>query len=340
MGLTNKIICFSKNEETVLVCEARRLWLFNNLRKEKKMKPDISVEVAGIRMKNPVMPASGTFSFGEEFSRMIDISKLGAVVIKGTTLLPREGNPQPRSYETIAGMINFIGLQNPGAKRVIQEKIPFLRQFGVPIIVNIAGATVAEYEQLAHEFNGVEGVEGLEINISCPNTKRGGMAFGQSPETTFEVITKVRKSTSLPLIVKLTPNVTDIVLIAKSAVDAGADSLSLINTIKARAKIKRGPSAGKWIEGGLSGPAIKPVALKMVSEIAKANLGVAIIGMGGISNFEDFLEFLESGADAVAVGTANFINHHIMEELIRGLDIYLAERNLTNITELKRSLVR
>lgn len=301
------------------------------------MEPDISVEVAGIRMKNPVMPASGTFGYGEEYSQLVDISKLGAVVTKGTTLKPREGNPPPRICETDAGMINFIGLQNPGADTVIREKIPFLRQFGVPIIVNIAGATVREYEQLAEKFNQVKDfIAGLEVNISCPNTERGGMAFGQDPEITFEVVKRVKRKTSdsLAVIAKLTPNITDIVPIAKSAVEAGADAISLINTLKARAKIKTGPGAGKWIEGGLSGPAIKPVALRMVSQLAKANLGVPIIGIGGIRNAEDALDFLESGARAIQIGTANFINPNVMMEVIDGLREYMKEKNLKNITEL------
>ncbi len=299
------------------------------------MEPDLSVEIAGIKMKNPVMPASGTFGYGEEYAKLIDVSKLGAVVTKGTTLNPRQGNEPPRICETSAGMINFIGLQNPGAEKVIQEKIPFLRQFGVPIIVNISGATIEEYEELARMFDKIDGVAGLEVNISCPNIKQGGVAFGQNPEIAFEVILRIRKITTLPLIVKLTPNVTDIVVIAKSVVQVGADALSLINTLKSRAKIRRGPSEGKWIEGGLSGPAIKPIALRMVSDVAKANLGVSIVGMGGISNTEDALDFFESGADAIAIGTANFVNPNVIVEIIEGLRKYLEEKGYSNIKELK-----
>ena len=304
------------------------------------MEPDLSVKIAGIVMKNPIMPASGTFGFGEEFARLagFDISKLGAVATKGTTLLPREGNSQPRICETASGAINFIGLQNPGAEAVIEKKIPFLRQFGVPIIVNICGSTIEEYRRLVQRFNGVEGVAGLEINISCPNTSKGGMAFGQDPDITFAVVGEIRKKTSLPLIVKLTPNITDIVLIARSAVEAGAGALSLINTVKARAKIKTGPSAGKWIQGGLSGPCIKPIALSMVYAVSQANLGVPIIGMGGIFNLEDVLDFFEAGAEAVAIGTTNFIDPLIMMKLIEGLKKYLAENNLADIEELKKRL--
>lgn len=300
------------------------------------MKPDLSIEIAGIRMKNPVMPASGCFGYGEEMAEFIDISRLGAVVTKGITLLPREGNEQPRICETRAGMINFIGLQNPGAEVVIKEKIPFLWQFGVPIIVNIAGATERDYVELARRFNGVEGVAGLEVNISCPNTKRGGIAFGQDPDIASELVAKIREATSLPLIVKLTPNVTDVVSIAASVILAGTDALSLVNTFTARARIRGGPQTGKWIEGGLSGPAIMPIALRMVSDVAKANLGVPIIGMGGISNTKDALDFLESGADAVAVGTANFVNPNVMIEIIDGLKKHLVEKECSNLVELRQ----
>ena len=302
-----------------------------------RLKINLSVNIAGISMKNPVMPASGTFGYGEEYSQLIDISRLGAVVTKGTTFNPREGNPQPRIYETASGIINCIGLQNPGIEEVIREKIPFLRQFGVPIIVNIAGETIEEYEYLVKRLDQASSkgnIAGLEVNVSCPNIKEGGMAFGQDPKILSKLIGKVRKKTSLPLIVKLTPNVTDITSIAQSAVEAGADALSLINTIKARAKIRRGPQVGKWIEGGFSGPAIKPIALRMVSEVAKANLGVPIIGIGGIMNTEDALDFFEVGATAIAIGTANFINPKVMEEMIKGLKKYLIDNKITDINHL------
>ena len=297
------------------------------------MKPDLSVNIAGIRMRNPIMSASGCFGYGEEMAQFIDISKLGAVVTKGTTLQPRQGNEQPRICETRAGMINFIGLQNPGAEAVIREKIPFLQQFGVPIIVNISGSTIEEYEELAKMFNEVPGVAALEVNISCPNVKEGGIAFGQEPRVTHEVVFSVRKATRLPLIVKLTPNVTNICVIAAVAVVAGADALSLINTVRARAKIRRGPCAGKWIEGGLSGPCIKPIALKMVSDVAKKNLGVPIIGIGGICDTDDALDFFESGADAIQVGTANFVDPTIMIKIIRDLELYLERTGCQNIKE-------
>lgn len=293
---------------------------------------DLSVDIAGIKMKNPVMPASGTFGYGEEFAQVIDISKLGAFVTKGTTLEPRNGNDQPRVAETRAGMINYIGLQNPGAKAVIKEKIPFLRQFNVPIIVNISGSSIEEYKALAEMFSQVEGVSGLELNISCPNVKQGGVAFGQDPEIAGQVLTAVSEATDLPLIMKLTPNVTNVAKIAESLLARGLDAVSLVNTFKARAKIRSGPNKGKWIEGGLSGPCIMHIALKMVSDVAKEmfGYGVPVIGMGGISCLEDALDFFESGASAIQIGTANFINPNIMIEIIEGLKSYLKENGFSS----------
>jgi len=299
---------------------------------------DLSVNIAGIKMKNPIMPASGTFGYGEEFSDLIDISQLGAVVTKGTTLQSRQGNEQPRIYETRAGMINFIGLQNPGAEIVIREKIPFLRQFGVPIIVNISGVSIGEYLEVAKIFAGSLEVAGLEINISCPNIKKGGVAFGQDPILAAKVVGSIRGLTMLPLIVKLTPNVTNIITIAKAVIKAGADAISLVNTFKARAKIRSGPKRGKWIEGGLSGPCIMPIALRMVSDLYKAKLGVPIIGIGGISFFEDALDFLESGADAIQIGTANFINPNIMIEIIGKINNYLEEKGFSSLSEWRAKM--
>lgn len=294
---------------------------------------DLSVDIAGIKMQNPIMPASGTFGYGEEMADIIDIRKLGAVVTKGTTLEPRQGNDQPRMCETRAGMINFIGLQNPGAEAVIRDKIPFLRQFGVPIIVNISGSTIEEYEELATMFDCVPDVAAQEVNISCPNVKQGGVAFGQDLKLAFETVYRVRKKSILPLIVKLTPNITDIVLIARAVVEAGADAISLVNTFKARARIRSGPNKGKWIEGGLSGPCIMPVALRMVSDLAKAEISVPIIGIGGIQFLKDALDFFESGADAIQIGTANFIDPTIMIQIIEGLEKYLAKNGFASFQE-------
>ena len=242
------------------------------------MEPNLSVKIDGIEMKNPIMPASGTFGYGEEMSRFIDLSKLGAVVTKGITFKPRKGNPPPRTVETDAGMINFIGLQNPGVDAVIQEKIPFLKQFKVPIIVNICGGTIKEYVRLTERLNGVGGVSAIEVNISCPNTQEGGIAFGQDPCIASKVIAEVKEvaNKNLAIIAKLTPNVTDIVAIAKAVKSGGADVISLINTVRARAKV-RSKSSFVWLNGGLSGPAIKPISLKLVYEVAQAKLGLPII---------------------------------------------------------------
>lgn len=299
---------------------------------------DLSVNVAGIRMQNPVMPASGCFGCGEEYLDFIDPSSLGAIVMKGVTLLPRAGNEQPRLAEVFGGIINFIGLQNPGVEAIVRDKIPIARRFNVPVIVNISGNTAEEYEQMAQRLDGVEGVTALEVNISCPNIKHGGVAFGQDPEIAFSITQSVRGKTSLPVIVKLTPNVTDIVSIAKAVASAGANAVSLINTLKARARIKNYPSKGKWkwVEGGLSGPCIKPIALRMVSDLTKAKLGIPIIGMGGISNFDDALDFFESGADAIAIGTAVFVNPNVFKEVIEGLKKYLAENGFASFEEWKQ----
>jgi len=296
---------------------------------------DLSVNIAGIEMQNPIMPASGTFGFGDEFMLIegFDIRKLGAVVTKGTTIQPRQGNEQPRIAETRAGMINFIGLQNPGAEIVAREKIPFLRQFGVPIIVNISGFSPEDYLRLVAIFNEVEGVAGLEVNISCPNVKEGGISFGQEPTVAFSLVSQLARRSCLPLIVKLTPNVTNIVVLARAVVEAGADALSLVNTFTARAKIRSGPNKGKWIEGGLSGPGIMSMALRKVSDVYKANLGVPIIGIGGIKFVEDVADFLESGAAAVQIGTANFVNPLVMMELVKKLGLYIEKTGCQSIKE-------
>jgi dihydroorotate dehydrogenase (NAD+) catalytic subunit len=305
------------------------------------MKPDLSVDIAGIRMKNPIMPASGCFGYGEDIVRFFDLSLLGAAVTKGTTLVPWEGNEQPRMAETRAGLINFIGLQNPGVDVVIREKMRFLRQFDVPVIVNVSGKTTGDYVGVVRRFEKTKDAfrpEALEINISCPNIKVGGMLVGQDPDIAAKLISDLRKITSITLIVKLTPNVTDIVAVARAVVQAGANALSLINTLKGRVKILRGPHAGKWVVGGLSGPAIKPVALQKVYEVAQAKLGVPIIGMGGIQFLEDVLEFLEAGADAVAIGTANFIEPMTMPNLITGLEKHMTEKGYASIQDLKQAL--
>lgn len=294
----------------------------------------LNVEIAGIRMKNPIMVASGTFGFGKEYGDFLDLNALGAIVTKGTSLEPWDGNPPDRVAETAAGMLNAIGLQNDGVESLINEKIPWLRQFDVPVIVNIVGKTTNEYAEVARRLDGVEGVAGLEVNISCPNVKEGGIAFGIAPAMTAAVVGAVRKATSLPVIPKLSPNVTDVVLMAHACVDAGADAISLINTLLATA-IDAESRTFKLanITGGLSGPAIKPVALRMVWQVAQA-VDIPVIGVGGIMTAEDAVEFFLAGAEAVQVGTANFVNPSAAVEIAAGLDAYLEHHGFGHISEI------
>jgi len=266
------------------------------------------VNIAGIKMKNPVMVASGTFGFGEEYSEYFNLNKLGAIVTKSVTLKPRAGNPPPRICETPSGMLNSIGLQNEGVKVFLEKHLPFLSQFDTPVIVNVAGETIKEYVEVCKALSKEKKVAGIELNISCPNVKRGGMSFGVDPKCTGEVVRAARAATKLPLIAKLTPNVTDITVIAKAAVSAGADALSLINTVLGMAiDIKTKKPKLATLTGGLSGPAIKPIAVRMVWQAAQA-VKVPIIGIGGIMTADDVQEFLLAGASAIQVGTANFID--------------------------------
>ena len=298
------------------------------------MKPNLSVEIAGIKMKNPVTTASGTFGFGKELCDLVDLNDLGALVTKGTSLEPWPGNPYPRTVETAAGMLNSIGLQNDGVGSFVNEKLPWLRQFDVPVIVNVVGKTVDEYAEVARILDQAEGVAGLEINVSCPNVKEGCIAFGSTPEGTARVVRAVRRVTGLPIIPKLSPNVTNIAEIAQAAVDAGADAISLINTLV-------GTAVDPWtrrfklaaITGGLSGPAIKPIALRMVWEVSKA-VRVPLIGMGGIMTAADAIEFLLVGATAISVGTATFVNPCAINEIIRGIEEYLEQSGTADVNEL------
>jgi dihydroorotate dehydrogenase (NAD+) catalytic subunit len=300
--------------------------------KEKKM-IDLSVNIAGIKLKNPIMPASGTFGYGDEYYGWDEIKKLGAVVTKGTKLLPTQGNKQPRIMEVQGGLINFIGLQNPGIEEAVRTKLPYLLRFEVPVIVNVCGSTVKEYVEVARRASESVVVSALEINISCPNVKQGGVAFGQDPVLAAEVTSAVREATRLPLILKLTPNVTSVIPIAEAVVIAGANAISLVNTFKARGKLRSGPNKGTWIEGGLSGPCIKHIALRMVSDLYKANPGVPIIGIGGIASVTDVLDFLESGAEAVQIGTGNFVDPMMMIKIIDGLKSYLKQVHCHSIKE-------
>ena len=296
----------------------------------------LAVNICGIRMKNPVMVASGTFGFGKEYGDFVDLNQLGAIVTKGTSLEPWQGNPPDRIAETPAGMLNAIGLQNDGVESLINEKIPWLRSAApeVPVIVNVAGKTVDEYAEVARRLDGVEGVAGLEINISCPNVKEGGIAFGTDPAMTEQVVHAVRKATRLPVIPKLSPNVTDIVLMARACADTGADAISLINTLLGTA-IDAESRTFKLanITGGLSGPAIKPIALRMVWQVAQA-VDIPVIGVGGIMTAEDAVEFFLAGADAVQVGTANFVNPSAAVEIADGLDTYLERHGFKHISEI------
>jgi dihydroorotate dehydrogenase (NAD+) catalytic subunit len=289
-------------------------------------------------MKNPVMTASGTFGYGEEFASLVDLNKLGGIIVKGLSLKPSAGNPPPRTVETSGGMLNAIGLENIGLDAFVQEKLPFLRTLDLPVIVNIYGDETSAYAALAQRIGDTEGVAGIEVNISCPNVRAGGIAFGKDPKSAFDVVEAVRKRTSLPLIVKLSPNVTDIRIIAQSVEEAGADAVSLINTITGMAVdiYKRKPKLHN-VTGGLSGPAIKPIALRMVWEVAQT-IRVPVIGIGGIADAKDVLEFMIVGASAVQVGTANFVNPRATMEIVEGLNSYVAEHNIDDIGQIVGTL--
>jgi dihydroorotate dehydrogenase (NAD+) catalytic subunit len=300
---------------------------------------DLSVQLApgnkrGLLLTNPVMTASGTFGYGDEYSQVFDIQRLGAIVCKGTTLEPREGNPQPRLFETASGLLNSIGWQNIGVKALIKEKAPVWAGWHVPVIVNVAGDTVDEYARLAKELDNIEGISGIEVNISCPNVKVGGAAFGINPEPAAEVTAAVRAATSLPVIVKLTPNTSDISGVAAAVAKAGADAVSLINTLRGTAIDidKRSPAIVNII-CGLSGPAIKPVALAMVYEVAGA-VDVPVIGCGGITSAEDALEFIMAGASAVQVGSATFGNPRASLDVLEGIERFMEKEGIKSLNEI------
>ncbi len=296
-------------------------------------KVNMEVEIAGLKLKNPVLTASGTFGFGKEYSPFLDLNRLGAVVVKGLTLNPREGNPPPRIIETPAGLLNSIGLQNPGVDYFLEYILPELAAYDTNFIVNISGNTPEEYGLLAAKLS-VPGVAALEVNISCPNVKAGGMAFGTDPEMAAEVVANVKANTRLPVIAKLSPNVTDIAAVASAVEKAGADAVSLINTLLGMAiDIKKRKPALANIMGGLSGPAVKPVALRMVWQTAEA-VRVPVIGMGGIVTAEDALEFIFAGARAVAIGTGNFIDPRATISVIEGLEKYCLENGIEDINQL------
>lgn len=300
--------------------------------------PDLSVNIAGIRFKNPVTTASGTFGYGDEFLDFMDVGELGGIFVKAVTGANRNGNPYPRMAETPSGMLNSVGLQNKGADYFCQSIYPKIKDFTTNIIVNVSGSTIEEYVEVAEKINKLEKIAGIELNISCPNVKSGGMAFGTNPEMAADVTRAVRMVTSKPLMVKLSPNVTNIAEIAIAAEEAGADVLTLINTLLGMAiDVERRRPVLSTVTGGLSGPAIKPIALRMVWQVSKA-VRIPVIGMGGIMNATDAIEFLLAGASAVQVGTANFIDPAVSVKIIKGIEEYLLRHKISHVTELTGAL--
>jgi dihydroorotate dehydrogenase (NAD+) catalytic subunit len=301
-------------------------------------KPEMAIDLAGIRMKNPVMVASGTFGYGPEYADLVDLNRLGAIVVKGISLEPWGGNRTPRMVEVPGGLVNAIGLQNPGVQGFIGKYMPFLRRFDVAVIVNIWGRTIEEYAEVAARFDDVPGVHGLEINISCPNIKAGGSAFGTNLDATARVVAAVRKRTRRPIIPKLAPNVADIAAFARACEQNGADALSLINSYPAMVidvETRRPILANTT--GGLSGPAIHPIAVKLVYEAARA-VKIPIIAIGGVTQAKEALEFMIAGASAVAVGTANFTEPLTALAVVDGLAAYLQAHRLTAVRQLVGSL--
>lgn len=292
------------------------------------------VNICGVQLKNPIMTASGTFGSGREFSEFVDLNRLGAVVVKGVADKPWNGNPAPRIAEVYGGMLNSVGLQNPGVDYFIENDIPFLRQFDTKIIVNVCGHAIDEYVNVVKKLQGQD-VDLLELNISCPNVSEGGMAFGTDPIMVEKVVNEVKKVADKPLIVKLSPNVTSITDIAKAAVSGGADALSLINTLNGmKIDIYRRQPVLFRKTGGMSGPAVKPVAVRMVYEVCKA-VDVPVIGMGGISNAEDAIEFIMAGATGVSIGTANFINPRATVDTVEGIEEYMRKYNVNDLSEIR-----
>jgi dihydroorotate dehydrogenase (NAD+) catalytic subunit len=294
---------------------------------------NLAIDLPGLSLKNPIMPASGCFGYGREYSQFYDLSKLGAIMMKAATGDERYGNQTPRVAETPSGMLNAIGLQNPGVTKIIENEVPFLANYDTKLIANISGSTVEEYEYVAATFNTTDKVHALELNISCPNVKEGGVQFGTDPDMAAEVTKRVKKASNLPVYVKLSPNVLDIVGMAKAVENAGADGLSMINTLvgmQIDLQIRRPLLANQT--GGLSGPAIKPVAIRMIYEVSQ-HVSIPIIGMGGISTADDVLEFLLAGASAVAVGTANFQNPYICAEIIDELPNVLKKYGFTSVED-------
>lgn len=295
---------------------------------------DLNVKIAGLSLKNPVMTASGTFGYGLEFADFINLEELGGIIVKGTTLTSREGNPYPRMYETASGMLNCVGLQNKGVDYFCEHIYPEIKDIKTNMIVNVSGSAPEDYAECAARIDALEQIPAIELNISCPNVKQGGMAFGVTPEGASSVVKAVRKAYGKTLIVKLSPNVTNVADIARSVVDAGADAVSLINTLMGMAiDIEKRKPVLSIATGGLSGPAVKPVALRMVWQVAKA-VNVPIIGLGGIMNAADAIEFLLAGASAIQIGTANFIDPAVTVKVVQGIDEYLEKHGCKSVNEI------
>lgn len=300
--------------------------------------PDLSVKLGNLSLQNPVMTASGTFGYGKEFKDLVDLDRLGGVIVKGLSLQPSKGNPPPRIAETPCGMLNAIGLENVGLEAFLQDKVSFLKALKTPVLANIYGTDVESYSELAARLNDIETVAGIEVNISCPNVKQGGIAFGSDPATAYEVTRAIRARYDGLMMVKLSPNVTDITQIAVAVADGGADSISLINTITGMAiDIQTRKPKIANITGGLSGPAIRPVAVRMVWQVAQA-VSLPLVGIGGIMTAADALEFIIAGATAIQVGTANFINPRATEQIIDGIERYLIEHSIASVRELVGSM--
>jgi dihydroorotate dehydrogenase (NAD+) catalytic subunit len=298
---------------------------------------NMEVTIGSLRLKNPIMTASGTYGFGKEYSEYYDLNKLGAVVVKGLTLKPREGNKAPRIAETPAGILNSVGLQNPGVEAFLEQELPYLRKYDTAVIANIAGNTVEEYCQMAERLGSK--VDAIELNISCPNVKEGGVAFGTKCDSVYNITKSVKQHCRVPLIVKLSPNVRDIVEIALAAEEAGADCLSLINTLLGMAiDINTRKPILANVVGGLSGPAVKPVAVRMVYQVAK-EIKIPIIGMGGISSWQDAIEFIIAGADAVAIGTYNFVNPKAPIDILEGVLKYMEKNNHQSLSDFKGKII-
>lgn len=294
----------------------------------------LQIELPGLSLKNPIMPASGCFGFGKEFSQLYDLNQLGAIMIKATTLETRYGNPTPRVAETSSGMLNAIGLQNPGLEHVLANELPWLEQFDTPIIANVAGSETEDYVEVAKQISKAPNVHAIELNISCPNVKQGGITFGTVPEIAHDLTKKVKEVSAVPVYVKLSPNVSDIVTMAKAVEAAGADGLTMINTLMGmRLDLKTGKPILANKSGGLSGPAIKPVAIRMIYEVSQ-QVNIPIIGMGGIESADDVIEYFYAGASAVAVGTLNFTNPFICPKIIDELPTKLDELKVEHISEL------